>query len=67
MALKLWRSLYESKKMNLTNASKLLKISKKSLDDYYLVVRIGEILHFDFKSNLNKGMGDLRLFIRKSN
>lgn len=48
IALKKWRRLYESKKMNLTKAAKLIGISKKSLDDYFLVVRIGEILEFDF-------------------
>jgi hypothetical protein len=41
MAVKKWRKLYENKKMNLTKGAKLLGISKKSLDDYYLVIRIG--------------------------
>jgi len=39
-------------------------MSKKSLDDYYLVLRVGEIFGFDFVNNLNNLMGDLRNFIR---
>jgi hypothetical protein len=34
------------------------------LDDYYLILRIGEILKFDFESNLDKKMGELRAYIR---
>ena len=64
MAVKKWRKLYENKKMNLTKSAKLLGISKKSLDDYYLVIRIGEILGFDYEKNLNHKMGDLRAYIR---
>lgn len=51
--------------MNLTKAAKLIGISKKSLDDYFLVVRIGEILEFDFQAHLGKKMGHLRTFIKK--
>ena len=45
-------------------AAKVVGISKKSLDDYYLVLRTGEVWHFDYANNLNKMMGDLRNFIR---
>jgi hypothetical protein len=45
-------------------AAKIVGISKKSLDDYYLGLRIGEILNFDYKSNLDKRMGYLRNYIR---
>lgn len=48
----------------MTNAAKVVGISKKSLDDYYLVLRVGEILGFDFANNLDHKMGDLRNFIR---
>ncbi len=64
VAVKKWRKLYESKRMNLTKAAKIIGISKKSLDDYYLVLRIGQILEFDFASNLENKMGDLRAYIR---
>ncbi len=39
-------------------------ISKKSLDDYYLVLRVGEKLGYDYANNLENMMGDLRNFIR---
>jgi hypothetical protein len=51
-AVKIWRELHESKRCNLTNAAKVVGISKKSLDDYFLVLRVGEILGFDFAQNL---------------
>ena len=40
-AVKIWRSLHESKRCNLTVAAKVVGISKKSLDDYYLILRSG--------------------------
>ena len=48
----------------MTKAAKVVGISKKSLDDYYLVIRIGEIHGFDFSQNLGKKMGELRAFIK---
>jgi len=64
VAVKKWRKLYESKKLNLTKLAKLIGISKKSLDDYYLVLRVGEILGFDYENHILSKMGDLRAFIR---
>ncbi len=64
MAVKKWRRMYESKRLNLTKAARLIGISKKSLDDYYLVLRVGEILQFDYNANLHSKMGDLRAYIR---
>jgi hypothetical protein len=52
LAVKIWRGLYESKKCTLTNAAKIVGISKKSLDDYYLVLRVGEVLGFSYADNL---------------
>ena len=63
-AVKTWRQLSETNRCNLTQAAKIVGISKKSLDDYYLVLRIGEILNFYYPNNLDKKMGDLRYFIR---
>lgn len=63
-AVKIWRGLYESRRCNLTKAAKIVGISKKSLDDYYLVLRIGEIWCFDFEKHMKNMMGDLRNFIR---
>ena len=64
LAVKKWRKLYKSKRLNLTKAAKLIGISKKSLDDYYLVLRIGQILGFDYETNMDSKMGDLRAYIR---
>lgn len=41
LSIKKWRNLYEQKHLNLTKGAKIIGISKKSLDDYYLVIRIG--------------------------
>ena len=48
--VKVWRELHERKKWSLIQAAKLIGISKKSLDDYYLVLRVGEIQGYDFAS-----------------
>ena len=64
IAVKIWRNLYESKRCNLTKAAKVVGISKKSLDDYYLVLRVGEVLGFPFGEHLEGMMGDLRNFIK---
>ena len=51
--------------MKLVQSAKYLGISKKSLDDYFLVLRVGEILGFNFADNMQNKMGDLRNFIRE--
>jgi len=38
--------------MKLVQSAKYLGISKKSLDDYFLVLRVGEILGFNFADNM---------------
>ena len=50
----------------LENAAKKLKMPKKSLDDYYLFVRLGRKYKFDFKNNLKAKFGTLRQFVRKA-
>jgi hypothetical protein len=62
--VKVWRELHERKKWSLIQAAKLIGISKKSLDDYYLVLRVGEIQGYDFAGNLSHRMGELRNFLR---
>lgn len=47
------------------NAAKILGISKKSLDDYFLQLRLGELYGFDFTKNINKGIGVLRAYIKE--
>ena len=45
---KLWRELHEKKGWSLMDGAKLVGISKKSLDDYFLVLRTGVIHDYDF-------------------
>lgn len=41
------------RRLNLQEAAKLVGISKKSLDDYYCQLRLGELYNFNFYDNLN--------------
>jgi polyphosphate kinase len=61
---KIWRELHERKGWPLMEAAKLVGISKKSLDDYFLVLRVGVIHGYDYAGNLSEGMGELRSFIK---
>lgn len=47
------------------DAAKMVGISKKSLDDYFCQLRLGEQYDFDFKSNLDKGIGVLRSYVKQ--
>lgn len=46
-------------------AAKLVGISKKSLDDYFLILRQGDIYGYDFAGNLAHGMGELRSYLKE--
>lgn len=67
-----WRKLYngyynESKtfvKYSLDEAAKILNISKKSLDDYLLQLRLGRKFGFNFNKNKNSRVGVLRAFVK---
>lgn len=39
-------------------------LPKKSLDDYYYQLRLGEKYNFDFKAHLYEGIGCLRNFLK---
>ncbi len=52
--------------MNLLDAAKMVGVSKKSLDDYYCQLRLGELYGFDFASNIHEGMGVLRTFVKEN-
>ena len=41
VAVKRWRALHDINSLNLSDAARIVGISKKSLDDYYLILRIG--------------------------
>jgi len=68
-----WRRLYngfynengEHTKYDLEKAAKILGISKKSLDDYLLQIRLGRKYGFDFNKNRNNRVGVLRIFVRQ--
>lgn len=51
--------------MNLQEAAAVVGISKKSLDDYYYQLRLGEKYDYDFKSNMEQKVGDLRNYIKQ--
>lgn len=42
----------------------MVGLSKKTLDDYFLVLRVGEQHKYNFRANLDKKIGHLRAFIR---
>ena len=62
---KQWRYLHERANLSLKNAARMVGISKKTLDDYFLIFRYGEIYGYNFKENLYKKMGHLRTYIKK--
>jgi hypothetical protein len=49
---------------SLKNAANMVGLSKKTLDDYFLVLRVGEQHKYNFRANLDKKIGHLRAFIR---
>ena len=40
-------------------------VSKKSLDDYYYQLRLGELYNFNFICNLDEKIGHLRSYIQR--
>lgn len=67
-----WRKLYngfynengEHTRYSLDQAAKMIDISKKSLDDYLLQLRLGRKYGFDFNLNKNNKVGVLRSFVK---
>lgn len=67
-----WRRLYngffneenEFIKYSLDDAAKIIKISKKSLDDYLLQLRLGRKFGFDFNACRHMRVGVLRNYIK---
>ncbi len=70
----IWRRLYngfyneEGKfiKNSLDEAAKIIGISKKSLDDYLLQLRLGRKYGFNFNGNKDSKVGVLRSFVKKN-
>jgi hypothetical protein len=69
----MWRKMYSGFiddkgrriKLTLEEAAEKVGISKKSLDDYLIQLRVGKILGFDFNEHQNDKVGILRSFVRK--
>ena len=51
--------------MSLAEAARAIGISKKSLDDYYYQLRLGEFYNFDFEGNLGEKIGILRAYVKE--
>ena len=68
-----WRRLYngfynengEYTRYSLDQAAKMVGISKKSLDDYLLQLRLGRKYGFNFNQNKTKKVGILRAFVKR--
>lgn len=68
-SVKRWRDLHDSssveRRVSLQEAAKVVGISKKSLDDYFFQLRVGEQHGFDFEKHLDSKVGVLRAFNRQ--
>ncbi len=51
--------------MTLPEAAQVLGLPKKSLDDYYYQLRMGEKHGFDFHLHMMDGIGVLRSYLKK--
>lgn len=51
--------------MNLQEAAQVIGISKKSLDDYFYQLRLGEKYDFDFSMHMDEKIGALRTYIKE--
>jgi len=68
----IWRQLWSGvledgqvRRYSLDEAAKKVKISRKTLDDYLLQMRLGKKYGFDFKNNQSSLIGVLRRYVRK--
>ena len=70
----MWRKLYFGYinengieiKLSLEEAAEKIGISKKSLDDYLIQLRIGKMFGFNFNEHKNDKVGILRAFVKKN-
>lgn len=62
-----WRNAQKrtgSKKVSLVDAARMVGVSKKTLDDYFGQLRLGEFYGFDYENNLKRKFGVLRSFVK---
>ena len=65
MKVSQWRELSQkTPKITLEEAAKVVDIPKKTLDDYYMHIKIASEHNFDFQINLNEKIGVLRKFVK---
>lgn len=65
---KLWVGVLENGELHrysLDDAARKVKMSRKTMDDYLLQLRLGKKFGFDFKSHQNSQIGSLRRHVRK--
>ena len=75
LAVKRWRELYTTgelmenghyHQLSLDDAANKVKISKKSLDDYFLQLKNGQKNGFNFNEHKNDKIGILRAYNKKN-
>lgn len=54
----------ELEKLTLDESAQKVKLSRKTLDDYFAQIRRGRELGFDFEANSKAKMGMLRQFVK---
>ncbi len=59
--------LNKTKKVSLEETAKMMGLSKKSLDDYYYQLRLGQKYGFEFKDNFYEKIGVLRTYLKSRN
>merc|ERR1712159_198565 len=76
--IKQWRSLYnknegqngvkthQPKTMTLQEAAVHIGVPKKTLDDYFLIIKKARALNFDFNANRDERFGIVRSFVKKN-
>jgi len=68
----LWRQLWSGviegdtrRRYSLDEAAKKVRVSRKTLDDYLLQIRLGKKYGFDFRHNQGALIGTLRRYVKK--
>ena len=55
----------EMMKINLDISAEMVGIPRKTLEDYFLLFRLGKSLEFNFKTSRKERMGVLRSYVRE--
>lgn len=60
-----WRKINKVDKVSFEVAAQQVGLSRKTLDDYYLQIKLAETYGFDFQSHEYHGIGVLRRFVKE--